>query len=259
MKFACITAALLPAVYGCGHANVARQADSNASLPFTYTPGDDPPADPATKSYFINHVNLLVNNITASRQWYSDVFGMRHVFTFDLSPEYSIMYMAHSQGGRNGSGYQTGAEMIRDKNNMAGMMEFVSYTVRPATAGSYIRAGLDFNGAKKTVNRTYTPGARTTFSHIGLIVEDLDKAQARFEDLGVNIIKKRGALDVSAETGNRAFLGGWGFLDLNSEETQADIAAILPGMEVMGFRDFAVIVDLDGNLIEVQQQESVAV
>ena len=39
------------------------------------------------------------------------------------------MYMAHSQAGRNGRGYQTGAELERDKNNLSGMVEFVWYKV----------------------------------------------------------------------------------------------------------------------------------
>ena len=40
-----------------------------------------------------------------------------------------VMYMAHSQAGRNGRGYQTGAELERDKNNLGGLVEFVQYKV----------------------------------------------------------------------------------------------------------------------------------
>jgi lactoylglutathione lyase len=111
---------------------MARQA--NATSSFKFTPGDDGPADVATTGYFVNHVALLVSNMTATREWYTKVFGMRHIFTVDLSEYYQIMYMGHSQGGRNGTGFQSGAEMNRDKNNMAGLMEFQTYKVRSTTS-----------------------------------------------------------------------------------------------------------------------------
>ncbi|KAF2183936.1 Glyoxalase/Bleomycin resistance protein/Dihydroxybiphenyl dioxygenase [Zopfia rhizophila CBS 207.26] len=209
-----------------------RQADTNDTLPFKLTVGNDPPANPATQGYFINHICLLASNLTASRQWYSEVLGMRHIFTFDVSPNYAIMYMGHAQGGRNGTGFQTGAEMVRDKNNMAGLLELQSY--------------------KKSTNHSYTPDSRMTFSHIGLIVDDLGQAQARFDAMGVNIIKRRGELDWSPETGNRLFTGAWGFSDLDDEEVQKDIEAAMPGIEVIGFKELIIIADPDNNLIEVQ-------
>jgi hypothetical protein len=51
------------------------------------------------------------------------------MFTVELSNKYTIMYMGHSQGGRNGRGYQEGKELARDKNNLAGLIEFVEYKV----------------------------------------------------------------------------------------------------------------------------------
>ena len=123
-----VSTLLFASSLACNHEIAARQ-EGNASLPFTYTPGDDPPADTDTVSYFVNHVGINVANLTRTSEWYSRVVGMRHVFTIDLEGGFSFMYMAHSQGGRNGTGFQTGAEMQRDKNNMAGMIEFQSYTV----------------------------------------------------------------------------------------------------------------------------------
>lgn len=55
---------------------------------------------------------------------------MRMIFLYDETEDYSIMYMAHSQGGKNGTGYQTGADMIAEKNNMQGLIEFTSSKVR---------------------------------------------------------------------------------------------------------------------------------
>jgi lactoylglutathione lyase len=125
---AALSALFLALALACDHEIISRQ-EGNASLPYIYTPGADPPSDPATVSYFVNHVGINVANSTRTSEWYSQVIGMRHVFTVDLEGGFSIMYMAHSQGGRNGTGSQTGAEMQRDKNNMAGMIEFQSYTV----------------------------------------------------------------------------------------------------------------------------------
>lgn len=138
MKLSSISALLLPTALACNHANMARQAEGNETMPFKYIQGEDPPADPATKGYFINHVALMVSDVNRTRTWYSDVLGMRHIFTAEMSPEYTIMYMAHSQGGRNGTGYQTGLEMARDKNNMAGLIEFQQYTVSALSPGGWL-------------------------------------------------------------------------------------------------------------------------
>jgi len=126
--------------FGCNPANIARQAEGNDTLPLKFTPGGDPPADPATLSYFINHIALQVSNITRSREWYSNVLGMRHIFTVEISPNYTITYMGHSQGGRNGTGFQTGLEMVRDKNNMAGLVELQHNPV--SRIGHYTRQEL---------------------------------------------------------------------------------------------------------------------
>ncbi|KAJ4349334.1 uncharacterized protein N0V89_007948 [Didymosphaeria variabile] len=227
----------------CSEEIIARQ-EGNASLPFTYTPGNDPPADPETLSYFVNHVGINVANMTRTSAWYSKVIGMRHIFTVDLPGGFSIMYMAHSQGGRNGTGFQTGAEMQRDKNNMAGMIEFQSYT----GSGNGNSTGYE------------TQAAPRIFSHHGLIVPDIVAAQVRFDSLGVRVIKRTGEVDFSGQTEESRILGlAWGFGDLTNEETQKDVEEGTPGLEAIGFRSFIVIADPDGNLLEVQQQSGGAI
>jgi lactoylglutathione lyase len=94
---------------------------------------------------------------------------------------------------------------------------------------------------------------------MGLIVDDLAVAEKRFESLGVTIVKKPGLLDFSTETGSRALAGAYGFDDLDDEQTQKDIAAVLPGLKAIGFIDFVfLIADPDGNLFEVMPQDSPA-
>ncbi|KAF2650384.1 Glyoxalase/Bleomycin resistance protein/Dihydroxybiphenyl dioxygenase [Lophiostoma macrostomum CBS 122681] len=215
----------------CNHANLARRAESNETLPFSYEQGNDSRADPATEGYFINHVALLISDVNATREWYSTVLGMRHVFTFDLAEKYVIMYMAHAQGGRNGTGFQTGEELVRDKNNLAGLVEYY----QPDAA-----------------SKKFDPTPRNTLSHMGLIVPDLAKAQDRFDELGVTIIKRAGVLDFSPSTTNQLIASAWGIDDLAKNETQQNTAAMKPGLEIMGFPEFIIIADPDGNLFEVQ-------
>ncbi|KAJ4299365.1 hypothetical protein N0V90_004610 [Kalmusia sp. IMI 367209] len=242
MKLSSILSTLFfTSALACNHENIARQ-EGNSSLGFTYTAGDDPPADPATISYFINHVGMNVANLTRTREWYSNVLSMRHIFTVDIDGGFGILYMAHSQGGKNGSGFQTGAEMARDKNNMAGLVEFMSYK-DPANNGSY---------------EMQRP--RAVFSHFGLIVEDIEAAQARFESLGVRIIKRVGEVDFTGETEESRILGAaWRFSDLQNEQTKADVVKATPGLTAIGFPMFLVIADPDGNLLEVQQLASAAI
>jgi hypothetical protein len=55
----------------------------------------------------------------------------------------------------------------------------------------------------------------------------LDSAQDRFDSLDVNIVKRAGELDFSAETGSPILAAAWAFYDLVSEKTQAAIKAVL--------------------------------
>ncbi|KAH7379436.1 hypothetical protein DE146DRAFT_774389 [Phaeosphaeria sp. MPI-PUGE-AT-0046c] len=218
---------LLPSAFSC-----LPPPQNNSSLPYNQTVGDDCPADPATASYFINHASVTVSNMTATKEWYSKVLGMRHIFTLNMSENYTIMYMGHAQGGRSGRGFQSGPELAWDKNNLAGLIEFVEY---------------------RGTHRRYVPGPSNTFSHFGLIVDDLAASQKRFERLAVNIVKRAGELDFSAESGSLVVAAAWAFDDLESEETQTAIKGVLPALAAIGFGGFCIIADPDGNLFEVQQ------
>lgn len=108
--------------------------------------------------------------------------------------------------------------------------------------------------AKPTASeKKFTPTPANTFSHLGLIVPDLTAAQKRFDELGVTILKRAGELDFSPEKEeNQVFAKAWGMNDLADKETQENIKAMLPGLDVMGFKEFIIIADPDGNLFEVQ-------
>ena len=194
------------------------------------TVGADGPADPGTRSFSINHFSLIVHNLTASKEFYGKVLGMRHLFTAHLSPSYSVTYMGHAHGGKNGTGYQTGAELLREKNNAAGMIEF-----------QYFATSQD-PGNVATTRRP------NTFSHIGLVVPDLKKAQDRMENLGIKVTKRIGQ---SAE-GIPAAENAFGFGDY-ATKNETERESLIKGQELIGFAQLLLVEDPDGNLIEVQQ------
>lgn len=189
--------------------------------------GTDCPADPATTGYTLNHIALIVNNITATRTFYGDVLGMRHIFTFHASDKYDITYMGYSHGGKNGTGFQTGQQLYDEKTNIEGLMEFLS--LRDAT------------------NVTASTARVNTFSHVGLIVPDIVKAQDRMQQYGVKIVKGLGANPQPGDPVSQAY--GLG-------NDVAEAMAALAGIKQIGFENFLLVEDPDGNLVEIQQQVS---
>jgi lactoylglutathione lyase len=240
---------LLPSVLCCDPSNLARRAD-NSSTPNPFTIGTDGHAPEFTKGFYINHISLLVSNLTTSKQWYSEVLGMRHIFTFQLSEDLSICYMGHAQGGRNGTGFQTGAELLRDKNNLGGLLELQENKVRIGHAAWKSQEATDT--IQLTTDRHFNPTPQNTVSHMGLIVPDIDAAQWHFDSLNVTIIKRAHVLNATPSPQNDIFASAWGYGDLNDPEVQEQLQAILPSAELIGFKEFIVIADPDGNLFEVQ-------
>lgn len=99
------------------HACSPRSDAESSDNPFVI--GNDGPAPEATLSYAINHFGLLTTNLDAMKNFYGNILGMRHIFDAHVTPEYTVTYMGYAQGGRNGTGFQSGAELARDKNNVA--------------------------------------------------------------------------------------------------------------------------------------------
>ena len=221
---ACIPALAL----ACGGHTVRRDSQSDdAGFP-KVEKGSDDPADYATTGYVLNHFALNVKNMTRSLEWYRDVLGLRLIFNFRATEKLSIAYMAHSHGGKNGTGYQTVSEMNRLKNNMEGLLELIHYDDPDADlVASTVKAN--------------------TFSHYGLIVPDVPAAQARFEKLGVNILKKAGVGgDLQGPIAEAYGLGSV------FEKDPAEAEKIEKALLATGGQDFVIITDPDGNMIEVQ-------
>jgi lactoylglutathione lyase len=91
--------------------------------------GSDMPADLETTGYFSKHFSFIAKNLTGMVDFYTTIFGFRHFITIPVSEHVSFIYMGHAHGARNGSGYQTAAELAREKNNAAGLLELVYVNV----------------------------------------------------------------------------------------------------------------------------------
>lgn len=189
---------------------------------------DDCPADPATLGYTINHFCLISKNLTATEQFYGNVLGLRRLFTYHASNKFDVLYMGLSHGGKNGTGYQSGPELNAQKNNIEGLIEFL-----------YVHADDGDLPASTAMPNT--------FSHIGLIVPNINATQERMEKFGVNILKRTGELP-PPELGPLA--NAFGLFLLNETERQE----ALDGIAGFGFGQFIIVEDPDGNTIEIQQQ-----
>lgn len=227
-----MTSCCLTQTLACG-LPVRRAAASNGSqveYPWAI-PGDDVPSDPATRGYFINHLCINARNATESINWYKKAFGLRLMFTLQVSKHFSISYMGHSHGGRNGTGYQTSDEMVLQKNNIEGLLEIISLDY----------PGWDLPAGIKMAN---------TFSHIGMVVPNITDTQLRLEAIGANIFKASG----EPFTINGPFADATGFTQAGDAISQEEIDVIMKTLVPIN-TPLLFVADPDGNIIEVQNQE----
>lgn len=218
--FAALLFAATQLVSGCPP--VSRQEDASPDTYPRLEVGEDVPSDPATKGYFINHLCISVRNIDESVDWYSKAFGLRLLFTQRITEHFSITYMGHSAGGRNGTGFQTVEEILREKNNRQGLIEIVS---------------IDGVGWE-------TPLTHNGLNHIGIVVPEINEAQKRFEELGLDIIKPTGD-DITVD------MHPYVLWKLLPEEEQKQIIETIqtPSKPLLWLRDPS------NNIIEVQAAE----
>lgn len=225
-------ASLVPQALTCGGLH-ARQENVTDDSGFPYViPGDDTPSDPVSVGNFVNHLGLNVRNATASIEWYTRAFGMRHMFTEQVSEHFSISFMAHSQGGRNGSGYQTTEELLRDQRNNVGLLELVALEV----------PGWDLPNGNPVA---------TTLSHIGMMVLDVNATQKHLESMGAKISKAAGA-SFHLDDGFAIMAGLTDAKErgeIDQEEWDLIEEVLKPVNEPLLW-----VEDPDGNIVEVQQQ-----
>ncbi|RGP79049.1 hypothetical protein FLONG3_2955 [Fusarium longipes] len=202
--------------------------------------GSDEPADFATQGTFLNHMAINTRNLTASIQFYTELLGFRKLFTLQITKSYSITYLAHAHGGKNGTGYQTALEMNREKNNAQGLIEicFVDVPVKNIDSGAQ---------------------HPNTFGHIGIVVPDIQAFQERLDTMPhISVLKRSGEpfveLDSSIVVGPAVGLLPKAVEQLDQEEREAIVQNFGQSVEALIF-----VADPDGNFIEVQGQEGFAI
>lgn len=198
--------------------------------------GSDIASDPATTGYFINHLCLNVMNLTASMDFYTEIFGLRHILTLHVSEHFSITYLGHSHGGKNGTGYQTAEELNREKNNAEGLLELVHLDTPDNSLPASTRIA-------------------NTFGHIGMVVPDILATQARLDAYpGVEIIKRTDDdLKVPSDIATATSLSPKKIAQLSQAERDLILGVLTPFNKPLIF-----VNDPDGNLIEIQPQEGAA-
>jgi lactoylglutathione lyase len=225
---------ILQTTWACIHSTTTSTTIGPAPAFPTIVAGSNEPADWATMGYVLNHFSLNVNNLTASIDFYTKVFGLRLIFTFYASERFSITYMAHSHGGKNGTAYQTVDDLNKYKNNMEGLLELIYYDSPDS-------------------NRHLIPSTQVTntFSHLGMIVRDIQSVQERMETLGVRIVKPYGQFpSLDGEIAVAFGLGGV------YQRDPVEAGQLFEALKLPGMLNFVFVTDPDGNFIEIQDQET---
>ncbi|KAL2864494.1 VOC family protein [Aspergillus lucknowensis] len=189
------------------------------------------PADQETRGYYIYHAGLNVRNLPASKHFYGKVLGMREMFTIDYTPSFSLTYMGFAQGGRNRTGFQTGQELTRDKNNSGGMVKLFHF---------------------KDTENELLPSTRkpNTFVNLGLVVPDIVATQKRLDHYGVKTIKRHGQTTSAPDSGlaNATNIGP------ESGATVEQVNAVIEGLLTTDFEHILFAEDPDGNMLEIVAQ-----
>jgi lactoylglutathione lyase len=112
-----------------GHSQLSeRDSPQNNNSSTLFSVGTDPPQPPATLGYMLNHFALVISDVERTVHFYRDVHGLRTVLNYDM-PEFTFIYLGYPDGGKNGTGYQTGQEMQNEQKNREGLIEFLHYNV----------------------------------------------------------------------------------------------------------------------------------
>ena len=141
--------------------------------------------------------------------------------------------VGYSHGGKNGTGYQPGDELYREKTNIEGLLEFVG---QPK-----VNQSAEVPATTKRLN---------TFSHVGLVVPDTKKVETRLKKFGIKILKPVGEMPVPGTDTAKFLEGAFGLSSLSNAEQEEALKALVP----LGFEKFLIVTDPDGNVLEIQDQ-----
>lgn len=129
-----------------------------------------------TKGFVFNQTMLRIKNRKRSLNFYTQVLGMTLVKKLDFPEmEFSLYFLASLEEEDREKWSQEGDDRLRETFSKPGMLE------------------LTYNwGDEEKEDLSYHNGNNEPkgFGHIGFSVPDLDAACARFEELGVEFVKK---------------------------------------------------------------------
>lgn len=198
---------------------------------YPVTIGTDPPAPSQANGYALNHMALIVTDLPSMRHFYGTILGVRHIITYRVSPGYLVTYMGHTLP----DGFQTGDEMLKDLRHRNGLLEFLCPVDLPEKNNTSTSAGNSEDSGVR----------RRRFSHLGIVVPDLKAAEDRMREVGVKILKALG--DERIEPGSS--VAEWWGMD---NEVAVEAAKGARGME---WGDTLLVLDPEGNVVEVQERE----
>jgi lactoylglutathione lyase len=215
-----------------------------ASQPSTYKPitsfpvGDflpngqhsDPPADPATAGFKLNHFMMRIRDPAISLPFYIDLMGMRTVFTMNTGP-FTIYYLGYPQTSTHANDLPTfGQDTCAKLQHTLGLLELYHIHGSESQPEGYYETG----------NRPPALG----FGHLGFTVPDVPKALERMRKAGVKVVKEVGkgtttrrAIPLSEEEEKRG---------LGLEDIHGNYAAV--------FDNIGFVLDPDGYLVELVPQ-----
>lgn len=195
--------------------------------PGLFTPGDptqtlNPPLNPQTSSYRLNHLAIRIKDPSRSLHFYINLLGMRVVFTMNAGP-FTIYYLGHPPPDTKPEDLQNWAEhtsQIPNLTRTSGLLEL--YHVHGSE-------GLDENvgGGVCTGNEPPNLG----FAHLGFTVPDVRVTVERLRGAGVRILKDVGGCERADVP-----LSGW-------EEERGVGVGEIHGNYRWFFEKFAVVAD----------------
>ena len=201
----------------------------SSSVPLELGPEGLP--DPATAGYISNHIALRARNWEAMLEFYTKALGMRHIFSLAVSPKLNIAYVGHDRTNLDGWGPQTVSELLANRSKMQGLIKLIGV---PVSASGHKLAG----------------DSPSVFSHIGVTVPNVEATQARLEQLGVTIVKHAGDDVVAGSFVARSY-----GIDEDTFSSLDELQETVSRIHLIGIRDFLVVADPDGNLVEIQQRD----
>lgn len=158
-----------------------------------FTPGGpiksfNPPLDPATNNYRLNHLALRITDPARSLHFYVDLLGMRVVFNMNAGP-FTIYYLGHPPPDTDAEG--GGVEKWAESTSQMPVL----------TRTSGLLELIHVHGTENQTNETGEPGVGVSngnvppnlgFAHLGFTIPDVNAAVERLREGGVNILKEPG-------------------------------------------------------------------